>query len=64
MLDYVGGTSPIYIGEATPGKLTSVAVWRIKKLTYVGGMVTEVKWASGTLEFDKIWDNRATYTYS
>lgn len=52
-----------YIGEATVGTLDSEAGWRIKRFT-VSGTETLLEWASGTPDYDKIWDNRASYTYS
>lgn len=60
------GVEVLYLGEAEPGYATSVAKWRIKKFTYDSGTnnVSEVNWASGNDNFDKIWDDRATYTYS
>lgn len=59
------GTNVIYIGESQPGTATSSPNWRIKKLTYnSNNMVTDIKWAGGTNEFTKIWDNRTSYTYS
>jgi len=68
LIDNSGGSSgnlALYIGESDPGYASSVARWRIKKLTYdANDNVTKVEWASGNLNFDKIWDNRATYAYS
>jgi len=59
------GTNVTYVGEAQPGSSTSAAVWRIKKLTYnSNSMVTDIKWAGGTSAFNKVWDSRASYTYS
>ena len=55
---------PEYVGEAQPGTATSSSHWRIKKITYSNRKATQVNWASGTKEFDKVWDNRTTYTYS
>lgn len=63
-VEYNSSNNPVYIGEATPGKDTSDAAWRIKKITYINGDPTAVEWASGTTEFDKIWDDRAEYDYS
>ena len=61
VLDYAGGTSPIYIGWATPGVPTSAAKWKIRKLTYDGnGNVTQIQYANGDVGFTQIWDNRAT----
>lgn len=59
------GDNAIYIGEAIPGSGTSSASWRIKKLTYSGDNVTDIKWAEGdSLTFNKNWDDRASYSYS
>ena len=58
---------PLYIGEAQPGTATSEAKWRIKKMEYGDGESmppTGTIWADGETSFDKIWDNRATYSYS
>jgi hypothetical protein len=52
-----------YIGKATPGTATSAASWQIKKIT-VSGTQTIITWASGNVNFDKIFDNRASLTYS
>ena len=53
-----------YIGLASPGALTSAAVWKIKKLVYVGTGVTEILWADGSNAFNQIWDNYAALSYS
>jgi len=54
-----------YIGNAAPGSLTSESVWKIISLTYdVNDNIETVVYASGDRKFDKIWDNRASYTYS
>lgn len=58
------GTNPIYIGEAPPGTPTSSALWRIKKLEYSGSLVTGTVWANGSADFDKVWDNRTSYSYN
>jgi len=56
---------PVYIGESIAGTATSSAGWRISKTTYSGNRPATVKWADGDPQtFDKVWDNRATYTYS
>ena len=55
----------IYIGKAAPGTAKGSLGWQIQKLTYdANGFVTDVQWADGTAEFDKEWDERATYAYS
>lgn len=53
----------IYRGFALPGALTSAAAWAIQRAT-INGDVTIYQWAAGTKNFDKVWDNRATLTYS
>lgn len=65
LLDYNGGTNPIYIGVAAPGTATSDALWQIKKLTYDGNNnPTNILAANGTTEFSQVWDNRASLSYS
>jgi len=65
LLDYDGGTNPVYIGLATPGSATSSDVWLIKKLTFDGSNnPTAIKLASGLPNFGQIWDNRASLSYS
>lgn len=63
LLDEVS-TTVTYVGEAVPGSSLSGAVWRIKKLTEGGATELVITWASGTSSFDKIWNDRLTYTYS
>jgi len=53
-----------YLGEANPGTATSAASWRIKQLVFnVAGDLT-VTYADGNSNFDNIWDNRASLSYS
>ena len=51
-----------YIGAASPYAFEDDNVWQIKKVV-VSGTVTSIKYASGNNLFDKIWSDRATYTY-
>lgn len=51
-----------YVGEAAPGSATAAAVWRIKRIDTTSGV--SIKWAGGTAEYDKVWDNRASLSYS
>lgn len=60
-VDFVGADI-IYKGDAVPGSSHSAAVWRIKKLTFVGEDFSE-RYANGTSLYDKVWSNRASYTY-
>jgi len=52
-----------YIGEALPGTNTNQPKWRIKRIEEIGNDYN-ILWASGTAEFDKIWDDRVSFTYS
>ncbi len=57
------GENPVYIGEAKAGTLKAGIGWRVKKLTYDGSNVTDVNYADDSINFDKIWDDRADYEY-
>ena len=61
-IDDVSGTT-FYIGEAQPGELTSAASWRIKRVVFTGDD-SSTKYADGDVNFDNIWDNRASLSYS
>jgi len=52
-----------YVGEASPGTATSAATWRVKKILDSGGSTT-VSWADGASSFTKVWDDRASFSYS
>lgn len=62
-VDFVGDI--IYRAEAVPGSLESDAVWRMYKieLSSIDGDVVET-YADGNSEFDNVWTNRLTATYS
>jgi len=62
--DYDGSGNLIYFGRAPIGSATSAASWMIVKLTYTGSNPTSLLYAGGAATFDKIWDNRAGYSYS
>lgn len=54
-----------YIGEATAGTAQSSPTWRIQRVyTDPATGDIEILWANGTTLFDKVWDNRITYSYS
>ena len=54
-----------YVGTAFPGTATSAALWRIKNLTYDGSNnLTGVLWADGDTNYDNVWDDRASLSYS
>lgn len=52
----------LYIGQAVPGTSSASAGWQIKKLDTSSGIVTT--WADGDANFDNVWNNRASLTYS
>lgn len=52
-----------YFGFAEIGSLTSEALWKIKKMT-ISGTVTSFYFADGNDNYDNIWDNRASLSYS
>ncbi len=65
LTDYDAVSSVLaYVGKRGAGALSSAAVWQIKRLTFnvAGDVVTEV--ADGNLNFDNVWDDRASLTYS
>lgn len=65
LVDYDGGTNPIYIGYAEPGTATSDGLWLIQKLTWdVNNNVTSVLFADGRNEYGSVWDDRAALSYS
>lgn len=59
-METVGGET--FVGEAAPGSADSAPAWRIKKML-TAGSVFRIVWADGTSAYDKVWDDRATYTY-
>lgn len=61
-VDFVGDTV-IYRGEADPGSSESSAVWRIRRITFVGEDVVE-EWAGGEDTFDKVWTSRLALSYN
>jgi hypothetical protein len=54
----------IYRAEASVGTANSASLWRIRLITIsTDGDIVET-WAGGTDAFNKVWDDRLTYTYS
>ncbi len=55
----------VYIGKAIPGSGdatgTAKAIWQIVKIDSSTG---DKKFAEGSVLFNKVWDNRASYVYS
>ena len=53
-----------YLGQAVPGTATSAASWRIQKLTFGGDGDVTSQWADGDANFNNVWDDRASLSYS
>jgi hypothetical protein len=58
----VASSTVTYIGKAVPGTATSSSTWQIKKIDSTSG--TSILFASGNSNFDKVYDNRASLSYS
>lgn len=59
------GANAEYVGMALPGTADSVSSWQIRKITYdISNNPTDIDFAGGSTKFDKVWDDRASYTYS
>jgi len=52
-----------YIGLAEAGSPSSSAVWKIKKIITTGQDI-EIIWADGNTNFDNVWNDRESLTYS
>ena len=65
-VDFVDASDLIYIGEALPGTATSSATWRIKRINTNAGTDNdiEIKYADGDSNFNNIWDDHLSLTYS
>lgn len=56
-------TSTMYIGLAAIGSGEGASVWQIKRVTFSGSLILE-QWADGDSNFNNVWTNRASLTYS
>ena len=54
----------IYRGEAAVGSATSASAWRIRKLIIGNDGDVSETWADGNANFDNVWDDRLSLTYS
>ena len=64
-IEYDANNNAIYIGRAQPGTASSAASWQISKMTYdANNNMTLLAWAGGSDNFEFVWNDRATYTYS
>lgn len=54
-----------YVGRAAAGSATSAAVWQLSRLTFdVSGNLTKQEWADGNGNYDNVWDDRASLSYT
>ena len=63
IFDYDGGSQVVYMGRAQPNATKSDSVWQIRKFTIVNSRVTETNFADGSLEFEKVWNDRTGFDY-
>lgn len=56
-------TGVTYVGRASPGSSTSSPVWQVRRLLTTG-TVLAVEYAGGNQNFDSVWDDRASLSYS
>ena len=62
-IDFVDSTT-MYKGEAAVGTADGDVAWRISKYVFGTDSDVTVTWASGNDTFDKVWNNRASLSYS
>lgn len=53
-----------YVGKAAIGTATSAAAWQVYRMDESGDPELIILWADGDNNFDNIWDNRASLSYS
>ncbi len=53
-----------YVGFSQPGTATDAASWRIFRLDESGDPELVKQYASGSTNFNQVWDNRAALLYS
>lgn len=64
-VDFESSDTIIYQAWADPGSTNGSPVWRISKTTFLNAQGDSiVEWADGNSNFDNIWDNRASLSYS
>lgn len=65
-IDDTTASTVYYFGEAVPGTLDAVSLWRISRITFItpGEDDVDIEWAEGNSNFDNIWDDRLGLAYS
>ncbi len=64
LVDTTDDENFIYIGEAVPGTATASASWKIQRVDKTNAPDLEIKFANGSSDYDQVWDNRTSHTYS
>ncbi len=65
MIDSISTTQVTYIGKAAVGSLISDPVWQIMKIDESGSPInTVINYADGNADFDNIFSNRTSLSYS
>lgn len=57
-------TGITYIGKAVPGTSAASALWQIRKLDETLSPDFNVTFADGNADFDNVWNDRDSLTYS
>jgi hypothetical protein len=53
-----------YLGDAVVGGSSASAIWRIQKLVFTTAGSVTITFADGNVNFDNVWNNRASLSYS
>lgn len=62
VIDNYSNASYTYVGRAPIGTLTSESKWQILRINKTTGF--SFGWAGKTEQFNQVWDDRASLTYS
>jgi hypothetical protein len=55
--------SVLYTGWAAAGAAESAGAWKIRRRTFSGDDFVD-EWADGNTDFDNVWNNRTSLSYS
>lgn len=58
-----GDSTITYVGKAVAGSTLASASWQIKKITDTSGDLS-IQFADGNANFDNVWNNRESLSYS
>lgn len=63
-VDFDPSGTPIYLGRALPGAAESASVWQIKKIVFGANDDVTETFADGNANFDNIWNDRLSLSYT